>query len=61
MVEIEFIAENRIIHGYIESKYIANNNSFILPLTIILTLVSLLILTIILLKFKKDKNKKINI
>lgn len=58
MVEIEFIAENKIMHGYIEAKYIANKNSFIIPLTIILTIFSLLILTIILLKFKKDKNKK---
>jgi len=55
MAEIEFISENQIIKGFIENKYLQNQNTFIIPLTIILFLCSTIILLVLIFKFKKQK------
>lgn len=57
MSEIEILKDNRIIHAFIETKFVVPQNDFTIPLTIILSFVCLITLIFIIIKFKKDKSK----
>lgn len=57
IAEIEFMFNNSITKGYIDSKFIEYKNDFTIPLTITLSLICVIVLVIIAIKFKKDKSK----
>lgn len=56
--EIEILWNNKILHGFVETKYFVPQNDFTIPLTIILSFICIITLVIIVIKFKKDNTKK---
>lgn len=60
MSEIEILENNTILHGFVETKFIVNQNDYAIPLTIIISLICIIMLTVIIFKFKKDRSKKFN-
>lgn len=58
--EVSLIANGKIITGFVDNKFIVKDSNFTMPLTIVLILVSLVVLGILIFKFKKElanKNK----
>lgn len=60
MSEIEILENNIILHGFVETKFIVNQNDYAIPLTIVISLICLITLLVLIFKFKKDRSKKFN-
>lgn len=58
--KIQVLYSNKIVTCYVETKFIVPNNDLSLPLTIVLSVICLITITVLLIKLKKDKSKKIN-
>lgn len=55
---IEVIIDNNVIKGYVETKYLSKEDYFVTPITIILLFISISLLAIIIIKFKKDQKRR---
>ena len=55
---IELIIDNNVIKGYVETKYLSKEDYFVTPITIILLFISISLLAIIIIKFKKDQKRR---
>ena len=58
--KVSFIHDNKIVTGYVENKFIVKEQSFIIPITIILAIISIGILVVLIVKYKKELAKRKN-
>lgn len=60
LYEIQFLLDNEIKTGYVESANLfKNKNNFVIPIVIVLVVICLIIILIILFKFKKEFKRNI--
>jgi len=60
VTKVSFIHDNKIITGFVETKFVVKESSFIIPLTISLVLIIFIILLVLILKYKKELTKRKN-
>ena len=58
VTKIQLIKDNQIITGYVETRFVKFQSNYIIPLTIILSLISVVVLLILIYKFKKELTKR---
>lgn len=58
MTKISLLIDNQIITGYVETRFIKYESNYFMPLAISLMLISILLLVVLIIKFKKESTKR---
>ncbi|MBE5745754.1 MAG: hypothetical protein E7359_00490 [Clostridiales bacterium] len=58
LTEVEILINNTIYKGFVETKFVYHDEIYYIPLTIFLMIISILILIVLIIKFKKELTKR---